>query len=63
MFLRSSNTSGFLAELDFSEMERDYPKVCFEEYVSCLKLARNGDLSGRMELLKQLSSALDIPCE
>jgi hypothetical protein len=63
MLFRSLDNSNFLGELDFSEMERGYPKECFEEYVSCLKLARNGDLSGRMEFLRQLSSALDIPFE
>ena len=61
LFLRSRETPGFLSELEVLEIERDYSKECFKEYVSCLESARNGDLSGRMVLLTRLSSALNLP--
>ena len=51
---------GFLDGLDFSLVEYDYAEECFKEYISGLKLARNGDLSGRASFLTQLATALDL---
>jgi hypothetical protein len=51
---------GFLGGLDFSLMEYNYAEECFKEYISGLKLARNGDLSGRASFLTQLATALDL---
>jgi hypothetical protein len=54
---------GFLDGLDFSLMEYDYAEECFKEYISGLKLARNGDLSGRASFLALLSMALNLSFE
>jgi hypothetical protein len=49
--------------LDFSLMEYNYAEECFKEYISGLKLARNGDISGRASFLTQLSKALNLSFE
>jgi hypothetical protein len=53
----------FLDTLDFSLTEYNYAEECVKEYISGLKLARNGDLSGRASFLTQLSTALNLSFE